>query len=131
MAAGVFYNALLPDVSPAGRRGLASGVGIGAGYLGNVLGVLLIKPFVDAGGRSAAFLPAALAFFAFALPCFLLVRDTGPRAPWSWDHVRASYRQAVDTIRQAGRYKELFKFILARFSTRMPSQPLWPLSRSF
>ncbi len=115
MAAAVFYNALLPDVSSAGNRGFASGVGIGAGYLGNVLGVLLIKPFVDAGGRAAAFLPSALAFLLFALPCFLLVRDTGPRAPWSWDYVRASYRQAIDTIRRAGHYRELFKFILARF----------------
>lgn len=115
MAAAVFYNALLPDVSPTGRSGLASGVGIGAGYLGNVLGVLLIKPFVDAGGRSAAFLPAALAFFIFALPCFLLVRDLGPKVPWSWGYVVASYRQTTETLRRAGRYKELFKFILARF----------------
>ncbi len=115
MAAAVFYNALLPDVSPAAKRGLASGIGIGAGYLGNVLGVLLIKPFVDAGGRSAAFLPAALAFFIFALPCFLLVRDLGPKVPWSWGYVAASYRLTAETIRRAGRYKELFKFIIARF----------------
>jgi UMF1 family MFS transporter len=115
MAATVFYNALLPDISSAGNRGFASGVGIGAGYLGNVLGVLLIKPFVDAGGRAAAFVPSALGFLLFALPCFLLVRDIGPRAPWSWNYVRDSYRQAVETVRQAGRYKELFKFILARF----------------
>jgi UMF1 family MFS transporter len=67
----VFYNALLPRVSTPATIGWISGFGVALGYAGSIAGLLLVKPFVDAGGRAAAFLPTALLYALFALPLFL------------------------------------------------------------
>ena len=72
----VFYDAMLPDVSQIQRLGRTSGLGISLGYVGTLVGLLLIRPFVLREGHHAAFLPTALFFLLFSLPCFLLVKDT-------------------------------------------------------
>ncbi|NUN47586.1 MAG: MFS transporter [Candidatus Brocadiae bacterium] len=41
----VFYNALLTSVADPARMGRVSGWGVGAGYLGAILGLLLVMPF--------------------------------------------------------------------------------------
>ena len=43
----VFYNALLPVVAPPSRMGKISGFGVGMGYLGAIVGLLLVMPFVQ------------------------------------------------------------------------------------
>ncbi len=47
----VFYNALLPDVSDASDSGRVSGYGVAAGYVGSLLGMFLVLPFVSSGIR--------------------------------------------------------------------------------
>ena len=42
-----FYNALLPEVSTPETIGKVSGWGVALGYVGAILGLLLVKPFVD------------------------------------------------------------------------------------
>ncbi len=73
--AGVFYNALLPAVSSAGRMGRISGYGVAVGYVGTLIGISVTAPIVSAGGRQAAFLPTALLFLILALPSFFLVKE--------------------------------------------------------
>jgi UMF1 family MFS transporter len=43
----VFYNALLPDVSDPSNSGRVSGFGVAAGYVGSLLGMFLVLPFVS------------------------------------------------------------------------------------
>ncbi len=43
----VFYNALLPVVAPPERIGKISGFGVGLGYLGAIVGLMLVMPFVQ------------------------------------------------------------------------------------
>ncbi|MFH1699034.1 MAG: MFS transporter [Candidatus Zixiibacteriota bacterium] len=67
--------------------GKISGFGVALGYLGSIVGMILVLPFVtgslfgleipfiSAGGKSAAFLPTAIYFAIFAIPIFLFVRE--------------------------------------------------------
>lgn len=71
----VFYNALLPQVSTNHNTGKISGFGKSFGYLGAVVGLVIVGPFVLHYGRQMAFIPTALLFIIFALPCFFLVKD--------------------------------------------------------
>lgn len=79
--AGIFYNALLPSVSPAGRMGRVSGAGVAWGYVGTLLGVLAAAPFAAKWGRQATFLPTAVLFLVLALPSFLWVPEGEAAGP--------------------------------------------------
>ena len=99
----VFYNALLPDVSDASNSGRVSGFGVAAGYVGSLLGMFLVLPFVsgrirsgmpplvfsicdalsvasvssnvnDAWVRRNAYLPTALLWLAAAVPLLFFAR---------------------------------------------------------
>ncbi len=86
--AGIFYNSMLADVAPSNRLGRVSGLGVALGYGGTLLGIWVTAPIVSQWGRQAAFLPTALLFLIFSLPCFLWVkggakhqdRETGARS---------------------------------------------------
>ncbi len=74
--AGIFYNALLPFVSPSDRIGKVSGYGVALGYVGTLVGILATTPIAFHWGRQATFLPTALLFLILSLPCFFWVKDT-------------------------------------------------------
>ena len=89
--AQISYNAMLPDLATPGTIGKVSGYGTAIGYLGSVLGVLMVMPFVSgklfslatpipAGGNAGAFLPVAVLFMLFSLPLLLGVKDPKPQA---------------------------------------------------
>jgi UMF1 family MFS transporter len=66
---------MLPNVARRSSVGIVSGYGVSLGYLGSIVGLLIVQPFVTNGGRSAAFLPTGILFLIFAIPCFLFVKD--------------------------------------------------------
>lgn len=73
------YDPLLATVASPARSGLVSGLGVGVGYVGVLVAIAVLSPTVPPGDNQAAFLPTAALFLIFALPCFLLVRERGPR----------------------------------------------------
>ncbi len=83
----VFYDSLLAGVAPPNRLGWVSGFGVALGYAGALAGIVLTAPFVNAPGggviRQRAFVPTALLYFLFALPCLIWVRDKGARGSLS------------------------------------------------
>ncbi|MBI4497473.1 MAG: MFS transporter [Chloroflexi bacterium] len=111
----IFYDALIGTVSTPDIRGRVSGLGVALGYVGAILGILMVKPFVDAGGRSAAFVPTAVLFLVFAIPCFLWVREQGPTGRWRFGYLREGYQQLFTTLRNARKHGPVLRFILARF----------------
>jgi UMF1 family MFS transporter len=113
-SAMVFYNGMLPQVAKGSHIGLVSGYGVALGYMGSIAGLLLVKPFVEAGGRSAAFLPTAAMFLIFSIPCFLFVRDPEPRSLKKF-HPGQAFQTLKQTLANAGQYKLLLKFILIHF----------------
>ena len=71
----LFYDALLPHVGSPKIIGKVSGIGVALGYVGTLIGLALVRPFVLTQGHQAAFLPTAIYFFLFSLPCFCVIRD--------------------------------------------------------
>jgi UMF1 family MFS transporter len=110
----VFYNGMLPEVSRGANVGLVSGYGVALGYLGSVVGLLAVKPFVAEGGRLAAFIPTALMFFVFALPCLIFNKDFSqknvPKLQFG-----ETFLVLKNTYREASKYKNLIKFVLIHF----------------
>lgn len=111
----VFYNGMLPSISRNSHVGLVSGYGVAFGYLGSIVGMLMVKGYVESDGRSAAFLPTAGLLLFFSLPCFLFVKDpeTGRATP------PVRFKEAFNTLKQtflrARQYQSLFRFILIHF----------------
>ncbi len=116
----VFYDALLPSVSTTLNWGKVSGLGVGLGYLGALLGGYAVRLFLGEGSTNQqAFVPTALLFLAFSLPCFLFVRER--RKPREAEAVsrritwRDGFRQTWRTLGEARRVPGLFIFLVANF----------------
>ncbi len=93
--ASVFYNALLAKIATPERLGRISGWGWGLGYVGGIvcLAILLVvfvqnpaPPFgIDRAATEHVRIVGpftALWWAVFALPVLLVLRETGPSAPW-------------------------------------------------
>ena len=110
----VFYNGMLPSVSQGTHVGLVSGYGVSLGYMGSIAGLLMVKPFVEESGRSAAFLPTAALVLFFSLPCFFFARDPEKKSspPVQITKVFATLKETFSRIKH---YKSLFQFIIIHF----------------
>ncbi|MCC6464735.1 MAG: MFS transporter, partial [Planctomycetes bacterium] len=115
-AALVFYNSLLPSVATEGQQGLVSGLGVGLGYIGTMIIVVLLD-LPEKVGYPATFAIAAGIFFALALPCFLLVRErrVQSRAPFSFKLVRQQFSALAVTLRGLPRDRAVMWFLLGNF----------------
>ena len=139
-AAQPFYNAMLPDLVPPEERGRLSGIGTAVGYVGTIVGLLLVAPYFNGAlpllgelpdgvmsflraivpfsshaGRVSTFVPTAVLFLLFALPLFLFCHDHHPRqerTPVAW---RAAFVDVAHTVRDARRYPGAVAFIIASF----------------
>ncbi len=121
-----FYNALLYSVADGRQARLVSGIGVSLGYVGSVVGMALVLPFVtgsffgisvpflSGGGKTAAFLPTAVLFILFALPVFLWVREKPVRGPVRTSF-RKAYRDVWDGLRLTRKYPGVLRFLIADF----------------
>jgi UMF1 family MFS transporter len=120
-----FYDALLPEVSTEKNRGRIGGIGIAAGYLGSVIGILTGRALLD--GVEALpepeqtaryvllFRVTACLFLAFSVPCFFLVRERVKSSRhFTAGSVTAAIRQVTKTLRSTGRYPGLVRFLVGR-----------------
>ena len=111
----IFYNSLIINVSDERQRGIVSGIGVGAGYIGLIAAFLIMRPIVDTQGNQAAFLPTAALFILFALPLLIIVRDPGERGRVDKTLFQTSYKQLYETFRRARQHINLFRFLIGRF----------------
>jgi UMF1 family MFS transporter len=139
-AAQPFYNAMLPDLVPPDEQGRLSGIGTAVGYVGTIVGLLLVVPFFNGafpllgalpasaldtihrvvpftahGGRVSTFVPTALLFALFSLPLVIFCRDRTPRrnsTPIDW---RRAFRDLAHTLRDARDHHGALPFIVASF----------------
>jgi UMF1 family MFS transporter len=139
-AAQPFYNAMLPELAPPEEQGRLSGFGTAIGYVGSIVGVLLVAPFFNGalpafgqlgdatmrtlhslvpftshGGRVSTFVPTGVLFLVFSLPLFLVCRDHNPAprgTPVDW---RRAVREVIHTIHEAKKHPGTLRFIIASF----------------
>jgi UMF1 family MFS transporter len=138
-AAQPFYNAMLPELVPVEERGRLSGFGTAIGYVGSVVGVLLVMPFFNGtlaglpvgdavmsalrsivpftehGGRVSAFVPTGLLFLIFSLPLFVFCRDHNPAPRGTAVNWRRAVRDVAATIQDARQHPGVLRFIIASF----------------
>ncbi len=135
-----FYNAMMFELVPSRELGRLSGFGTALGYVGSIVGVLLVSPFYNGSlpvigalpdsttnflrsvvpytqhaGRVSTFVPTALLFLLFSLPLFLFCKDHYPRkhvqhVPW-----REAFSGVAETLRDSRRYPGALRFLIASF----------------
>ena len=137
-AAQPFYNAMMPELVPADEQGRLSGIGTAVGYVGTIVGLLLVVPFFNGAfplfgalpttilgalrsivpftshaGRVSTFVPTAILFLLFSLPLFVFCRDRHPRPGGiEW---RRTFANVAHTLRDARDHTGALPFILASF----------------
>lgn len=119
-----FYDALLPEVSTEENRGRVGGFGIGLGYLGSFIGLFTARWLIgDTEGVPTAelseryrtvFQVSAALFLAFALPCFLFVRERVRPSRFGRGAIAAAGRQVVRTFREIRDFPGLGRFMIGR-----------------
>jgi UMF1 family MFS transporter len=112
----IVYDALLPDVSTARNRGRISGLGVGLGYFGSVIAVIVGAILLDRYGYAAVFRTVGILFLLFALPTFVFVEER-PRTRRSGPApaVRDSFRGLAAAWRRARGERGVARFLIGRF----------------
>ena len=112
----IFYNSLIINVSSETNRGIVSGIGVGAGYIGLIAAFLVMRPIIDRHGGEWAFILTASLYLLFALPMLLLVKEAGVSRRVNAALVKDSYTQLYRTFQRARRHANLFRFIFCRLA---------------
>lgn len=139
-AAQPFYNAMMPELAPPEEQGRLSGLGTAVGYVGTIVGLILVFPFFGGAipmlgalpanvvellrtvvpftahaGRVSTFVPTALLFLAFSLPLFVFCRDHDPVREKVRIGVRQAFADVGATLRDTRRHPGVLPFILSSF----------------
>ncbi|HYN68769.1 MAG TPA: MFS transporter, partial [Candidatus Eisenbacteria bacterium] len=112
-AALIYYDATLRTVSLPASRGRLSGIGVAVGYLGTIFVGLLI--FLADIPVEARFRISAILFAIFALPIFLVVRESATGESLSRADLLGSWSQLFRTIQHAREVPGLGRFLVGRF----------------
>ena len=123
----VFYNAMLPDLTPRDRIGRLSGWGWGLGYAGGLacLALALVAlvetetPIFGLDKDKAEHLRAtgplvAAWMVVFAVPLFLWTPDRPRRDLGSVEALKRGWTSLIDTLKRARDYKDLVRYLIAR-----------------
>jgi UMF1 family MFS transporter len=135
-----FYNAMMPELVPQHEQGRLSGIGTAFGYVGSILGILMVLPFFNGtlapglslpsgvttalrsivpftshAGRVSVFVPTALLFLLFSLPLFFFCRDHNVVQATSRFEWRKAFADVAHTVRDAKSHPGTLRFILASF----------------
>ena len=112
-AALIYYDSTLKTVSKPETRGRLSGIGVAIGYCGTIfVGVLLLALGASVEQR---FVIAAALFAVFAVPIFLVIRESGAVTRLSAADVMGSLGQLRESVRHAREVPGLLRFLVGRF----------------
>lgn len=115
--AGIAYDALLPDVAAPGDLGRVSGIGVGVGYVGSFIAVLLGVLVESLGWAPTTVFPLiAASFLVFAIPTFLLVVEAPrPVRAGPPPSLRRALAHLVESWGRARRVPGVARFLVGRF----------------
>jgi UMF1 family MFS transporter len=135
-----FYNAMMFEMVPPNELGRLSGAGTALGYIGAIVGVVLVSPFFNGAmpvvgnlssgvvdflrhtvpftghaGRVSTFVPTAILFLLFSLPLFVFCKDHNARFGKQNVEWREAFRGVAQTIRDSRKFPGALRFLLASF----------------
>lgn len=110
--ANVFYNALLPDITSRANLGKVSGWGWGIGYLGGLLSLVIVYPFVKDHVR-VVFPIVAIFFLSFALITFIFLQSSISRFSRRTNYFKTAFLRIRNSAINIRHFKELVKFIIS------------------
>ncbi len=122
-AAQPFYNSLLYSVSDGNQARFVSGFGVALGYIGSVVGMIIVLPFVTGkisvpflsnGGFTSSFLPTAILFILFSLPLFYWVKEKENIKKSKIKFISA-YKEVWEGIRETKKYPGVLRFLIADY----------------
>jgi MFS transporter, UMF1 family len=112
--AAVFYNAMLGDVTDKRHESRVSGIGVGVGYIGTIIGLPIADSYATSGNCSPVFLVTAVMVFIFSLPLFLFVREKPSLVRLNFKQsLRNSVGAFTTTLRRVARNREMLLFFIA------------------
>lgn len=111
----VFYDAYLPEITSPKNYGRVSGYGFGMGYLGSLATLAVTYPLIKTGMLKETFPAASLFFLLFAIPLFIVLKDTRKKVVRDESYFRIGFGRVVNTIRHLKNYRNLAVFLLAFF----------------
>jgi len=112
---------MLGDIAKRERYGTVSGIGLAAGWIGAIVGLIIILPFVrgdvpffQPAGRIQAFIPSAL-IFAVLIGISLTFLKEPQKVSSSTNKVsiRQAYTKVWDDIKNLRENPEIFYFLIA------------------
>jgi len=111
-AGNVFYPALLPKICSQDKIPRVSALGVGLGYIGTILALLMAKIFIKNENYNVIFLPSAIMFLLFSLPCFLNVRDAAGEKNFNKlkPIIKDEMQKFLNSIKVIRRNKEVLRF---------------------
>lgn len=122
----LFYNALLPEIAPHRLLGRISGWAWGTGYIGGLIALVialfgLVKavppPFhldpAQAEPVRATSVLTAVWFAIFAVPLFVLIKETSKPAMSAGEAVRRGWRQLNTSLRDLRGHGNVLRYLLA------------------
>lgn len=125
-AAQPFYNSLLYSVAEGERARFISGIGVAFGYVGSVVGMIIVLPFVtgslfsldipilEGGGKVASFLPTAVLFLLFTLPLIFWVKEKHP-IKIETRTIGESYSKVKEGLVETKKYPGVLRFLIADY----------------
>lgn len=117
----VFYDGFLPELARPEEMGKVSGIGWAIGSAGGVIALLIVLPVVllvpgDFSARLAMLITAAF-WLLSTVPLILWLPEKTKRRPLpaGKSYFSMALEETLHTVRTAGRFPEMVKFMLAFF----------------
>lgn len=116
-----FYTPLINDIAHSSKRGLISGLGIMANYLGQITGLVIALPFsqgkvalFSAAPRAETLLPSVILFFILSLPMLIFFKEPKKDAP-DGARISSAMRGVISETKHLLSHSSVAIFLLSYF----------------
>ena len=117
--ADIFYNALLEDVSNPKNMGMIAGLGVGLGYLGAIVAVLISFMWMDTLGHLNVIRILSILMLSLTLPLMLIAKDKPRDQPTGNSNIsvlaQLSLQRVITAIKTLKTEPTWTRFLIARF----------------
>ncbi len=104
----VFYHPILTQLSDEKKRGFISGLGQGANWFGQIVGLLIVLPLINGSiylfgepGRAQAFLPVTIIFILLSIPMIFFFKENHNKVESSSFNLRYEFRNYFKRIKES------------------------------